>query len=94
MFGVILKNAKTSEEMRNRLGLVSVSDMVHQGRLGWFERVELKDADDRVSACRSSNIAVSVQRDRGRSRKAWKECVADEMRLLRLRQKDEQDLEE
>ena len=33
MCGVSLRNRKTSEEIRNRLGLVSVSDLVRQGRL-------------------------------------------------------------
>ena len=32
MCGVTLRNGKTSEEIRNRLGLVSVSDIVRQGR--------------------------------------------------------------
>ena len=49
--------------------------------------VERKDADDWVSACR--NMAVSGER--GRDRKTWKECVADDMRQLRLRQEDAQD---
>ena len=49
--------------------------------------VERKDADYWVSSCR--NMAVS--RERGRGRKTWKECVADDMRQLRLRQEDAQD---
>ena len=87
MCGVTLRNGKSSEEIRNRLGIVSVSDLVGQGRLRWFGHVERKDADDWVSVCR--NMAVSGER--GRGRKTWKECVADDMRMLRLRQEDAQD---
>jgi hypothetical protein len=32
MCGVTLRNGKASEEIRNRLGIVSLSGMVHQGR--------------------------------------------------------------
>ena len=80
MCGVTLRNGKSSEEIRNRLGIVSVSDLMRHGRLRWFGHVERKDTDDWVSACR--NMAVSGER----GRKTWKECVADDMRLLRLRQ--------
>jgi hypothetical protein len=74
---------------RNRLGIVSVSDLVRQGRLRCFGHVERKDVDDRVSSCR--NMAVSGERGRGRGAKTWNECVTDDMRQLRLRQEDAQD---
>ena len=64
MCGVTLRNGKTSEEIRNRLSIVSVSDLVRQGRLGWFGHVERKDAADWVSTRR--NMAVSRERGRGR----------------------------
>ena len=71
MCGVTLRNGKSSEEIRNRLGILSVSDLVRQGRLRWFGHVERKDADDWVSACR--NMAVSGERGRGRKhgRSVW-----------------------
>ena len=88
--GVTLRNRKSSEEIRNRLDIVSVSDLVRQGRLRWFGHVEHTDADDGVSDCR--NMKVSGERDRGRGRggKTCKECVPDDMRQLRLRQEDAQ----
>ena len=36
MCGVTLRNGKSSEEIRKRPGIVSVSDLVRQGRLRWF----------------------------------------------------------
>jgi hypothetical protein len=50
--GVTLKDGKTSEELRERLGVVSFSKRVRQNRLKWFGHVERKDEDDWVSACR------------------------------------------
>ena len=47
-----LKDRKSSEELRKRLGIVSVSSMVSRGRLRWFGHVERKNVDDWVSACR------------------------------------------
>ena len=68
---------------------MSVSDRVRQGRLRWFGHVERKDADDWVSACRE--LEVSGEKGRGRNRKTWKECVADDMKKLKLRKEDAQD---
>ena len=56
--------------MRNRLGIVNVSDLVRQGRLRWFGHVERKDANDWVSAnCR--NMAVSGEEVEKHGRSAW-----------------------
>ena len=74
MCGVTSRDRKSSEELGKRLGIVSVSSRVRQGRLRWFGHVERKDADDWVSACRK--LEVTGERGRGRGRKTWKECVA------------------
>jgi hypothetical protein len=87
MCGVTLRSEKTSEQIRNRLGIVSLSDAVRQRKLRWFGHVERKGADDWVCTCR--NVAVSGER--GRGRKAWTEHVADDVRQLMLGQEDAQD---
>jgi hypothetical protein len=74
------------QKLRNRPGVVGVSDKVRQRRLMWYGHAEHKDADDWVSACR--NIAVSEKL--GRGRKACKECGPDDMRQLNLRKEDAQ----
>jgi hypothetical protein len=89
MCGVTLKDKKRSHDLRLRLGIVSVSDRVRQGRLRWFGHVEHKDADDWALACRE--LEVSGEKSRGRSRKTWRECVADDMKKLKLRKEDAQD---
>src|SRR5664279_1236049 len=75
MCGVTMKDRNSNEELRERLGIVSVSDTVRQGRLRWFGHVERKGTDDWVSACR--NIEVDGKRGRGRGRKTWKESLLD-----------------
>ncbi|XP_065672010.1 uncharacterized protein LOC136089849 [Hydra vulgaris] len=56
MFGVTLKDKKRSHDLRLRLGIVSVYDIVRQGRLRWFGHLERKDADDWVSACKELEV--------------------------------------
>ena len=89
MCGVTTKDRNSSEELRERLGIVSVSDIVRQGRLRWFGHVERKETDDWVTACR--NLEVEGKRGRGRGKKTWKECVANDMKKLMLKQEDAQD---
>jgi len=89
MCGVTLKDGKTSEELRERLDVVSVSKRVRQNRLRWFGHVERKDEDDWISACR--DLSVAGEKRRGRRRTTWKECVADDMRKMELRREDAQD---
>jgi len=89
MCGVTLRDRKSSEELRKRLGIVSVSSMMSRRRLRWFGHIERKNANDWVSACRE--LEVTGERGRGRGRKTWKGCVADDMRKLKLKQEDAQD---
>jgi hypothetical protein len=59
--GKNLRNRKTCKEIGNRLNIVSISDMVCQGRLTWSGRSERTGADE---AC--SNTTVSVERGQDR----------------------------
>jgi hypothetical protein len=70
-----------------KIGIDQCACLTWWVRGDWFGYVARKDADDWESACR--NMAVSGES--GRGRKTWKECVADDMRQLRLRQEDAQD---
>ena len=67
MCGVTLKDGKPSEELRERLAVVSVSERVRQSRLRWFGHVERKDEGDWISACR--DLSVGGEKGRGRGRK-------------------------
>ena len=89
MCGVTVKNMIQTVELRKRLGIECVSDVVRRGRLRWFGHVERKENDDWVSACRE--LQVEGTRPRGRPRKTWNECVADDIKQLGLRREDAQD---
>ena len=89
MCGVRMKDRKSSENLREQLGIESVSDVVIRGRLRWFGHVESKSEDDWVSECR--NMVVGGVRERGRGRKTWSECVLDDMKRIGLKKKNAQD---
>ena len=55
---------------------------MRRGRLRWFGHLERRSVDGLVSACR--NVEVAGVRGRGRSRKTWRECVNDDMKVLGL----------
>src|SRR2546425_6020800 len=78
MFGVTLKDRRSSEELRRGLGIVDVDRVVRRGRLGWFGHVERKEADDWVSKCKNLEVVGGVKK--GRGRKIWMECVKKDMK--------------
>ena len=67
MCGVTLKDRCRSDELRKRLDIEDVADVVRKSRLGWFGHLERKDDRDWVSACR--NMAVPGNAGKGRPRK-------------------------
>ena len=91
MCGVTLKDRRSSQELLDRLGIVSVADVVRRGRLRWFGHVERKRAEDWVSKCR--NLEVESARGKGRGRKTWKDCVEEDLNKLKLKREDAQDRE-
>jgi hypothetical protein len=88
MCGVSLKKHISNEELRGRLGVDCVSDIVRRGRLRWFGHVERK-GDDWVKKC--MDFKVSGSAGRGRPRKTWFECVSDDMGRAGVRREMAQD---
>jgi len=80
---VSLKNRITSEELNGLLGVEAVADIVRRGELRWFGHLERKGSDDWVSACRCTEVAEPINRDR--SKKTWGECVKQDLRSLHLK---------
>ena len=90
MCGVALGNRVTSEELRNRLGIEAVTEIVRRGRLRWFGHVERKADDDWVKKCTKVEVVGKV--GRGRGRKTWLQCVnISDMKDLGLRVGEAQD---
>src|SRR3954467_15810808 len=88
MSGVTLKDKRSSEELRLRLGIVGVDRVVRRGRLRWFGHVECKEAGDWVSKCRNLVVVGGVRK--GRPRKTWMECVKEDMKECGLKKEDAQ----
>ena len=60
MSGVTLKDRRTSEELKQGLGIESVDRVVSRGQLRWYGHVEHKNADDWVNKCRSLEVVGGI----------------------------------
>src|SRR5450432_2182661 len=89
MCGVTVKDMIQTVELRKRLGIEYVSDVVRRDRLKWFGHVDRKERDDWVFACRELHVERTWPRSR--RTKTWNESVADDMKKLVLRREDAQD---
>ena len=59
----------------------------HVWKLRWFGHVERKEDGDWVKACQR----LEVSGMRGKGRMTWRECVAEDMKVLGLEERDVQD---
>ena len=66
-----------SEELRMRLGLNSIDEMLHWGRLRWYGHLLRMTPD--VWPRRVMDVKVGGKMPRGRPRKTWLECVGKDM---------------
>ena len=66
MCGVTLRDKVPTVELRSRLGIEGVVQVMRHGRLRWFGHVERKVDGNWMSACR--NFEVAGSRGRGRPR--------------------------
>ena len=89
MCGVTLRDNCAMKGLRERLGIVSVMDVVRKGRLAWFGHLERKDTSDCVSDCREMEVAGS--RGKGRPVKTWQDCINADMARFGLRREMAQD---
>jgi hypothetical protein len=82
MCGVRLARRINSEVLYKRLGVERVEEVVRRSRLRWFGHLERMESGNWVSKCR--DLKVEGQRSRGRGKKSWRECVANDMKVLKL----------
>ena len=83
MCGVTLRDKVPTVELRRRLGVEGVVEVMRRGRLRWFGHVERKEVDDWVSTCR--NLEVAGSRGRGRPRMTWRARLDGDMKDMGLR---------
>ena len=83
MCNTSLKDRKSSGELRSRLGIHSIRDVIQARRLRWFGHLERMEGDNWVSKCR--DLVVPGTKPRGRPRKTWQEVIRTDMRQKNLR---------
>ena len=86
MCGVSLKDKVSIGELRERMGVESVSDVVRRGRLRWLGHVLRKDDGDWVK--KTMLLEVDGVRGRGRPKMMWSNVVEVDMRDVGLKKMD------
>ena len=77
-----LRDRFSSYELYSRLRIDSMPSTVTRSRLRWYGHVQRKDDMDCVKRCTEYEVSGHV--GRGRGRKAWKECVENDLNRLNL----------
>ena len=80
MCRVSLRERKSSEELRGRLGIPSLLTVLRKNRLRWYGHVERMDVANPVSPCRY--VEVAGARGRGRPRKTWSQVIKKDLEQL------------
>ena len=80
MCGVSLKDRKTSAELRQRMGVEAIGEVVRRGRLRWYGHVIRKEENDWVKKVLSYNLEGT--RPSGRPKKTWQMTVLEDMKAL------------
>jgi hypothetical protein len=89
MCGVTLGDGLRLVDLRKRLVIVCVDEVVRRGRLRWYGHVERKSKGDWVFDCRE--LEVEGAKGKGRGRKTWLECVGADMKSRGLNRDDAHD---
>ena len=69
MCGVSMKDRRTSEELRELVGVERITTVIKCGRLRWYEHVMRKNDEDWVK--KNMEYRVESRRPVGRSARTW-----------------------
>ena len=69
MCGLSMKDRKTSEELRELVGVEPITTVIKSGRLRWYEHVMRKSDEDWVK--KSMEYRVESRRPVGRPARTW-----------------------
>ena len=90
---VSLRERKTNVELRERLGIEKIGDVMRRSRLRWMGHVLRKKEDDWVRKSMKMEVEGSRGRGRGRPRMTWEKVVERDMKARGLERKDAEDCE-
>ncbi|XP_070004752.1 uncharacterized protein [Nicotiana sylvestris] len=83
MCGCTKRDKIKNEVIRDRVGVASVEDKMHESRLRWFGHVKRRSIDAPVRRC--ERLAMeSLRSGRGRLKKYWGEVIRQDMALFQL----------
>ena len=72
--------------IREKLGVVCVTDKMREIRLRWYGHVMRKEDDNCTK--RIMKAEVYGKRSRGRPRKRWSDMIRNDMKMLNLKDED------
>ncbi|XP_057304317.1 uncharacterized protein LOC130641512 isoform X1 [Hydractinia symbiolongicarpus] len=77
MCNASLRDRKSSDELRSRLSLCRIKDVIQIRRLNWLGHLERMEEDNWVRKCR--DLIVPGAKPRGRPRKTWQEVIRTDL---------------
>ena len=86
MCGVSLREQKTSKEIRDRLGIEQIGEVLRKSRLRWYGHVMRKNDNDGVKQC--TLLEVQGKGPRGGTWKTWDKTVREDMKRKGLKEED------
>jgi hypothetical protein len=86
MCGVTLLDHIESAELRQRLEILDIGEVLRRSRLRWFGHVMRKDDEDWVKKC--MDLSIEGPAPRGGQRKTWRRTVGDDMRYKGMKAVD------
>ena len=73
----------SSDELRSRVGLCSIEDVLRRGRLRWFGHLQRMDPE--IWPRKVDKLNIDGRFPRGRPRKTWMECVRRDLKVSGLK---------
>lgn len=89
MCGASLSDRQPSAELRRRVGVEAIGDVIRRSRLRWYGHVERKDDEDWVKGC--TKLVVEGTAPVGRPRKTWQNSVSADLNLMGIDHRDARD---
>ena len=89
MCNVSLKDGRSSDKLRDRLGISDITQMLRRNRVRWFGHVTRIDVGKPESACR--HVVVEGKREQGRAKKTCSQLVSNDLRRMKLKPELAQD---
>ena len=81
MCNVSLKDGRSSDELKDRLEILDITEVLRRKRL-WFEHLTRINVSDPACACR--HVEVEGKREQGRPKKSFFQLVSKDLKKMKL----------